>query len=61
MDGALGANLNLWMDKLAHRRPVAPAEGGQETAGELIARVSQLLAPQALDPLLRASAEARST
>src|SRR5829696_4658657 len=33
---ALGADLDFRVDELAHRRPVARAEGGQETASELI-------------------------
>ena len=36
MDGALGADLDLGMDELAHRRLVALAEGGQEAASELV-------------------------
>ena len=36
VDGPLGADLDLGMDELAHRRPVARAEGGQEAASELV-------------------------
>jgi hypothetical protein len=36
MDGPLGADLDLGVDELAHRRLVARAQGGQEAANELI-------------------------
>ena len=61
MDGALGADLDLGMDELAHRLLVARAEGGQEAADELRPdlRRSRYLPRRLAMKLLRLIAEAR--
>jgi hypothetical protein len=36
VDGSLGPDLDLGVDELAHRRPIARADGDQEAADEFV-------------------------
>jgi hypothetical protein len=58
VNGPLGPDLDLGMDELAHRRPVARAEGGQEAASELF-RILDLSTAQVLGEAARLVAETR--